>query len=60
MEECYCPSCGVVKCPRELWGGECDCEHGMCWDCQCDLHDKHCSSECTDKNCNVWEAIFCM
>lgn len=33
MEECYCPSCGVIKCPRQLWGGECDCDYGPCSDC---------------------------
>ncbi len=33
MEECYCPVCGIIKCPRDLWGGECDCDLGPCLGC---------------------------
>lgn len=47
MLECYCPECGVIKCPRELWGGECDCEEGLCHDCIHERHDAECEN-CTE------------
>ena len=33
MSECYCPLCGIIKCPEEQWGGECFCIDGLCTLC---------------------------
>ena len=54
MKECYCPECGVIKCPERLWGGECDCQEGLCGDCMHHLHKKHCK-ECPGEDCPVYE-----
>jgi len=35
--ECYCCVCCEIKCPRQQWGGECDCDYGPCRSCEIDL-----------------------
>ena len=56
MKECYCPECGVIKCPEGLWGGECDCIDGLCIDCIHHLHEKHCE-KCPGEECEVFRSL---